>query len=327
MGWYARAVQNWRTLGDPRGLAASLQGSTFGGHNLHTLTVAAPLPTDEVRAAGEESLTLTREIGWRAGEAFVLWSYHGMALGAAGDYAMALPGARQSLDIAREIEHQQWITGAHFTLGVLHAELCDWATARQELTSALDLAQELESLYWIRSAAGWLVSVLTQNGELDAATAVLDAHLDQSTKIDSIAIRILWAAMADLALARGDAERALQTADRLVETAPGSARSPIPRLELLRGQALTALGRYGEGEQALDDALDAATWAGARPLLWRIHAARARLDAAQGKTEVADQALEAAQSVVAELAASVPDDALRAIFLERALAGVTLPSG
>ena len=80
---------------------------------------------DDVRLSGEESLSLSREIGWRVGESFALWGYSGMTLGVAGNYAVALSAAREALKIASEMDHRQWITAARCILGNLYADLGD----------------------------------------------------------------------------------------------------------------------------------------------------------------------------------------------------------
>jgi ATP/maltotriose-dependent transcriptional regulator MalT len=241
-----------------------------------------------------------------------------MVLGGAGEYVTALSSTRQALAIAHDIDHAQWIVAARFVLASLFADLGDFASAGEELRGALSLAQEIASPLWVRGAAGTLVSALAGGGWHDEAADVLDQHLSDDIPMKTLSGRILWASAADLALATGDANRALQLADRLIQTLPGTASRPIPRLELLRGEALTALGHYAEAEQALQAADTAAVWSGARPLRWRILAAQGRLAEEQGRAGEANQAVAAAQSVIAELASAVPDEALRAHFLEYA---------
>jgi tetratricopeptide (TPR) repeat protein len=264
-------------------------------------------------------LAITREIGWRGGEAFALWTYGGVILGAAGEHTTALPSARQSLAIARDIDHAQWTVAAHFTLGSIIADLGDLPAAKEDLRDALSLAQEIASPFWVRMSAGALVSALAGAGRHDEAAAVLDDHLSDDMPMTTLASRNLWASAADLALVAGDAHQALQLADRLIETLPGTASRPVPRLELLRGQALTALGRHAEADQALQAAFEAAEWSSARPLQWRILAAQVRLSQEQGNPTAAERAHAAAQALVAELAAAVPDDELRAVFRAYAL--------
>ena len=317
-GWYARAVPLWRQIGDRQGLVASLAGYAVLAHSFHGDTVPAALSPAEVRALGEESLILSREIGWRAGESIALWGYRGNVLGAWGDYSTALPGTREGLEIAGDIDHPQWITGARYVLALLYADLGDFSAASDELRGSLGLALEIDSPYWIRCCAGRLVSTLAAGRNLPEAAAVLDAYWQNAIPMDTLAGRNVWAGAADLALVTDDPNRALEIADRLVQAAGNGANRAIPRLELLRGQALTVLGRPAEADQALQVASDAAVWCGARPLLWRILAVRGRLAEAQGRAEVAKQAVAAAQSLIAELASALPDEALRAHFLKYA---------
>jgi hypothetical protein len=164
-----------------------------------------------------------------------------------------------------------------------------------------------------------LVSTLAGGGWHHEAAVVLDDHLSDDMPMTTLGGRILWAAAADLALATGDPHQALQIADRLIQALPATASRPIPRLELLRGRALTAVGRHADAEQPLQAAREAAVWSDARPLLWRILAAQGRLAQARGNMIDAERAFATAQNVVAELAAAVPDDQLRTIFRAHAL--------
>jgi ATP/maltotriose-dependent transcriptional regulator MalT len=239
-----------------------------------------------------------------------------MTLGPCGEYDIALPGTRLALQIAREIDHQQWVTGTRCILGNIFADLGDFASARTEFETALALARQIDSLYWIRSAAGWLASTLVRTGEIDAAAAVLANDLSDATPRDATAGRQLWCAAAELALAQGYPSRALDIAMRLEASAPGMDRRPAARLEKLRGDALTALGRYDEASAALSVAGEEAAWSGARPLLWRIETARGRLHQAQDQHDEAAIAFDAARAIVADLAASVPEDTLRETFLD-----------
>jgi tetratricopeptide (TPR) repeat protein len=297
---------------------ASLAGYAVLAHSFHGDTVPAALSPAEVRALGEESLALSREIGWRAGESIALWGYRGNVLGAWGDYSTALPGTREGLEIAGDIDHPQWITGARYVLALLYADLGDFSAASDELRGSLGLALEIDSPYWIRCCAGRLVSTLAAGRNLPEAAAVLDAYWQNAIPMDTLAGRNVWAGAADLALVTDDPNRALEIADRLVQAAGNGANRAIPRLELLRGQALTVLGRPREADQALQVASEGAVWCGARPLLWRILAVRGRLAEAQGRAEEAKQAVAAAQSLIAELASALPDEALRAHFLKYA---------
>ena len=109
---YERAVRLWRALGDQRGLAAALLGLSWQSLMFHTYTVPVVRPVEEICEIGMQSIALCQEIDWRVGECWCKWGFLGMMLGAAGEYELALPGTRQALQIAEEIEHRQWMAAA-----------------------------------------------------------------------------------------------------------------------------------------------------------------------------------------------------------------------
>jgi DNA-binding NarL/FixJ family response regulator len=94
----------------------------------------------------------------------------------------------------------------------------------------------------------------------------------------------------------------------------------ISRLWKLRGEALVALYREAEAETVLQAAQAAAHAQGLRPWLWRIHLDLGKLYAAQRRSEEAEYAFLTTQEIVEELAANVPDGALRENFLSRVTA-------
>jgi DNA-binding NarL/FixJ family response regulator len=86
----------------------------------------------------------------------------------------------------------------------------------------------------------------------------------------------------------------------------------------LCGKALAELGRHEQASAALMVARDEAAWSGARPLLWRVESARARLAQGRGEGKEAAQARASARAIIEALAARVPDVALRATLLAAA---------
>jgi len=210
-------------------------------------------------------------------------------------------------------------------LGNLYADLGDLAAARFELETAMESARQINSPYWTRSATGWLTSILVRGNELDAAVSFLGQELEAETPMNMLAGRLLWRAAAEVALGQNEPARALEIVERLVATTPGGTRRPIARLELLRGEALAALGRHEQASAALTVARDEATWSGARPLLWRVEAARGRLAQGRGEGSQAAQARAHARAIINALAARVPDEALRATLLTAADREAPLP--
>jgi predicted ATPase/DNA-binding CsgD family transcriptional regulator len=315
MRWNARAAEHWRGMGDPRGLAASLAGCVLSAYTYHSSTVASALRIEDVRVFGEESLALSREIGWRAGESHALWGYCGMTLGAAGLYSVALPATKDALKIASEIEHRQWMTAARCILGNLYGDLGSREVARVELEAALEMAREIGSPFWVRSAAAWLASALIEGDTFADAAALLREELGDETPFDTIAGRLLWCAAVELALAQGDSTRALELIDRLVAAAPGNRTRPIARLEFLRGRAWHALGRHREAATALVTAREGAVWSGARPLLWRIEISHGQVLQAQRMPDEAHRAFASATALLEELAREAAGHVTRETFL------------
>lgn len=319
--YYQQAVALFRELDDRQGLASSLAVLAERGDAYFFETVPSPSAsfTEPVEDA-ELGLRLAREIGWRSGEAYAL-GVLGFCLGAQGAYGRALGCARESLAVAEEIVHREWMASAHCGLGALHRDLLALPEARQHFEQALALAHAMDSPFWIRCAAGFLASTCVAGGDLARAEAVLNAVVDPGTPARTAAQRLCWCARAELALARAEPGLALEIADRLIASAPNRSHDQvIPRLWQLRGEALAGLRRVDEAERQLRAAAQAAATARRRSLLWKIQLTLGRLYLAERRRDDAAAELSAARSLVAELAADVPDEALRANFLQHATA-------
>jgi DNA-binding NarL/FixJ family response regulator len=129
-------------------------------------------------------------------------------------------------------------------------------------------------------------------------------------------------------LGDGDPLKALGIVDaRLASEQAASAVSPlgVPRLLLVRAESLTALGRYEDAHDTLEEARRAATAQGARPMLWRTEAAFGNLHRAQRQRLEARKAFDNARTIADELATQIADDQLRGRFLN-GLASL-VPSG
>ena len=113
---YGRAIELLRAVGNRSVLCSCLTmrascACPWSGDT--TCTVNWSLAECERDLA--EALQLAREIEWAAGEAFAeiyLWR----DLASFGQLGSALAHAQQGLRLATEIDHQQWVAGAHDTL-------------------------------------------------------------------------------------------------------------------------------------------------------------------------------------------------------------------
>ncbi|MFL5617831.1 MAG: helix-turn-helix transcriptional regulator [Gemmatimonadaceae bacterium] len=325
---FDRSVALFGAVDDRRGLANALGLLALASGSFH---VAATTPfmsaavADELRAP--QSLRLAREIGWRAGESFLRYTI-GDALGWRGEYDRALPMAREALEIAQQLGHLQWIAAARRLLGEMMLDLLAPELAREQLEAAHEIAQRLGSRVWMRWTAARLAVARIRLGDPTAAAELLDdaARLGATrmrSPADSPSLtlgeRHLWLARAELTLAEGRATDALAIVDaRLAaeHAADPTNRLGVPRLTLLRVGALVALERFDEAAVALEQARDEATRQGAHPILWRVDAAEGHLHRTHRQRLEARRSFDRALAVARELAAAVPDEALRARFEE-----------
>jgi ATP/maltotriose-dependent transcriptional regulator MalT len=158
-------------------------------------------------------------------------------------------------------------------------------------------------------------------GDLVRAESILNAETSANTPTQTVGQRMVWCARAELALARGDAELALEITDQLIASAANvSAQHGIARLSKLRGEALAALHHEAEAETELRTAQEIATVQGARPLLWRTCVTLGNLYRVQSRREEAESAFSTAGMIIEELAASIPDGYLQEDFLRQATA-------
>jgi DNA-binding CsgD family transcriptional regulator/Tfp pilus assembly protein PilF len=318
---YQQAVALFQELDDRQGLASSLATLMLlgegGGYQTETLVPAITNFADSLHY-GEMALQTARDIGQHSSEAYALFAL-AHYLGPRGEYARALEVAQASLALSEQIEHRQWLTAAHMQVGVLYLDLLALSEARASLEQALALAHEVGSWNWMRKVTGFLATVYLLQQDHKSAEAVLTDALEPDAPMQTIGQRLVWAARADLALARGDPVQALDITERLIASASNlSDEYVIPRLWKLRGEALAMLDRTTEAETMLRAAEFAARSRRLRPLLWRICVVLEKLYRAQGRKEEAEQALATVRTQIEELAAKVPDEHLRTHFLSQA---------
>jgi tetratricopeptide (TPR) repeat protein len=137
--------------------------------------------------------------------------------------------------------------------------------------------------------------------------------------MDTLGKRYCWVRRAELALAQDDPALALEITERLIASAPGmSAGRVITYLWKLKGEALAVMGSTDEAESSLRAAIENAQATEERFLLWRVHASLAPLYRTMGHQEAAEKEFSRARALIEELAATVPDEALKSSFLKGA---------
>jgi DNA-binding CsgD family transcriptional regulator len=321
---YERAALLFRDLDDRQALASTLATMLIpgGAYIFETAPLPPAVPAAQSRREADEALALAREIGWRAGEAYANLN-RALYFSAYGNYDLAIASLDDGLAIANEISHGEWMTAGEWGSGVLFADLLAPSRAHAHFVRAHELGRATGSLHWLHITGGALIESNVAIGELDEA-----ARIASSFAVDlpmrTLGQRRVWVGRAKLALAADDAPAALAIVDRLDPRAAESATFTIPLLSLLRGDCLIALDRDGETEFPVRETLRIAAERELLPLAWRCHAALARLLARRGERSAAGIEARAAREIVTRLAASLPDAALSAVFVERATA--LLPS-
>ena len=327
-GYIRQAIRLQRDLHDREGLASSLTTLSICGPSYSTDTAhPARMDPAEAMQLGDESIRLAQEIGTRSGYAYGLIS-SGSVLGALGRYGPALERVQQGLAIAQEIEHRQWRCFAQRTLGILYRDLLDYPTARRHLEESVALAKESGSLFHLRQGAGYLALLLIGDGEIDQAESLLGSVLTPQLSPRPLAQRRVWVAQAELALAQGEPQQAIQIVDRLLATtagAEGETGGVVPYLARLRGEGLMALRRWEEAEVTFRVGLAAAQAQATPRLIWPLHLALGKLCRAQRRHAEAGQAFAAARTVIDQIAVSLSDPALRENFLGQAAALIPEP--
>jgi DNA-binding CsgD family transcriptional regulator/tetratricopeptide (TPR) repeat protein len=317
--YYEQAVTLFRQLDDRLGLTSSLASLALrGALSITNTMVSAATTLAELLPDVEMALKIAREIGQRSGEAYALYQL-GLCLSAQGEYRRALDALQQSLLIAEELEHRQWMVAAHWATGALYLDLLSPLMAQHHLKQALRISHEIGSRHWINTTTGSLASACILQGELEQAESFLNAEFSDDAPVQTLGQRMAWCARAELALARGDPDLALQITGRLSTSAANiSAQRGIPRLAKLRGEALVALHQATEAETALRSAQEMTTVQGARPWLWRICVTLGTLYQTQSREAEAEQAFSTARTAIEELAANIPDEHVQEHFLREA---------
>jgi tetratricopeptide (TPR) repeat protein len=314
--YYDQAVTGYRVLDDRRGLVSSLASmSMCGGHQNIATSVPAGHPSQYLPGA-EEAIHVAREIGWRAGEAYALWM-SACCVAPMGEYGRAFAWTNTALEVAEEIQHKAWIAGAHCTLGVLHLDLLEPHRASEHFELALESGRELRSSHWMGTSSGLLASAFVLGRRLQEAEAILSAALAPNLPKQTIGQRWMWYALGELLIAKGEYADALAIVNQLVACAPNaSTEGLIPRLSLLKGQALAALGRLDESIEVFEAARRQADVQGALSDVWRILVGLGNAHAAEGRDAVALASFRSAARIIEQLASTVPDETMRNVFVE-----------
>lgn len=312
------AIALYRELGDRQGLSSTL--ATFvcsgGGAIFDSVGMPVLLASEDAVSSGLEAIAIAREIDWRSGEAYalaVLALHHAYR----GQLDLALERASASYAIASEIGHREWTICACLALAEAELQRLQPVAARAWLEEGYEIARTANVPHFLYLNGGFLASCCAGLGDSARAEEIINAlRIDPS--LSTIGQRAVHLARGDLALARSDATAAVSIADQLIALSPDPTEmDAIPRVALLRGQAMTALGHFDDAALSLQAALDGATRRGIRPLVWRIQLGFAHLHRSMGAPDRADQAIATARQLVVEISQTIADYEAREAFVGR----------
>ena len=237
---------------------------------------------------------------------------------------IAFEAMHQGLQIAVAIGHSQWTVAHNLSLGITFCDLLAPEQVEPHCQYALTLAREIGSSTWLTLATGIRTRAFILMDQLEQAYSCLVSIGADELPMDTVSRRYWWSCQAELAFARGDGEAALEIVDRIIASVedmmPGSRNSFIWRL---RAKALSAVERPEEAESTLLEAQDHAQRIGELSQLWRIQADLGQLYGDMKRDTEAEEAYSAARNLIEELAATIPDEALRDNFFQRATESVT----
>lgn len=287
--------------------------------------VTMPLTVEACEHDAAEALRLAREMQWPAGEAMVQF-IAGFVFASFGQISRGLMYLQQALLLATEIEHQQWMAGAHCYLSNIYVLVLEPTLALQHAEAALSLARQLGSAWWIGNSITCQVLAYLLKGEFVHAEEVLVAAMPLEQRPGSLSERRMAWAWAQLVLAQGQSDAALQMVEQLLESARTAigvtSAQPIPWLLKLKGEALFALKRTDEALQVLEEAKRGALERQEAPVIWQIHRALGEVYQSLRREEEAQLAFAAAREGITSLMQAIDDQHLREHFLQYALASL-----
>ena len=311
-----------------RALAIGRAGHETGrqGLALHTLALrrswqgeyqqSLKLANEAVEIAREHRLVVPLIRG--------LWN-RGVAWTDLGDYDRALAALNEGLALAEKVGDEALVPRIRNTLGWLRIDCGDFASGIElsersyeetNLSSRAGHGTGAERRAFIRINEGdaWMAQ-----GDFGSAARALEEalhtvqHPPPSRWMTWRYSAHCYASLGQLALLRGDPERARRLADQSLETAvPTHSRKYESWAWRIKGESATLRRAWAEAEDALGRARALAETIGQPRQTWMSHLALGRLDAAQGRQEDALAAYRAAWSIIAGLRERTQDAALRA---------------
>lgn len=318
--FYGRTIELFRSLDDRQSLCSilAMRALDSAPETLET-TYSALLTREECVRDAEEALLLARQTNSSAEQAFVEM-VNSYVLSSFGAFGPALAHAQEALRIATAIEHQEWIVGTNGAQGLLYLLLLEPDRAVACLEAALAGAQAMGSAIQLKVLTSYMALAYIHRRDFPRAEAVLKTVIPRELLPGNFFERQVARVWGELALAQGEAARALSIAEHLLVSAPGDRRpQPIPHLLALKGEALFVLKRLEEAAEAFEEAKLGAEQRQAPSILWRIHRSLGQVYHLLKREDQAQREFSAARHLIQELATTIDETSLRERFFHTAL--------
>ena len=252
----------------------------------------------------EQALQLARQHGLMFPLFWSLWQ-NALTLGGKGAYDGAVAMLEEGLVVCEKAGEEIMRHRILNTLGWIHLECGDLDGAVDLNRRGAEAAHKRGDPETIANPELNLGDAFMAKGDLALATEFLDgvhALVRDPTTSEWQKWRYsmhLFASLGELALARGERDRAQRFNDECLEIATRTnARRYLVKGWRLRGQIALARGHPEEAEESLRKALAIALAIGNPPQLWKTHAAFGQLHAARNDREAARREYQAARAVI-----------------------------
>lgn len=266
-----------------------------------------------------EALAISRRIGERTTRPWLL-AVLADVMRRRGQLGEAYALGHEALDLAREIEHGEWLAMSHMTLGFVNLALFRHPQAEEHAAQGYELAAK-SGAFWSKIQGRFLQGVVAlYAGDIDGAVTLLEGALAQVEAIDGGVLRLLGAPWLVTAYAaQGQVAHARELIDSCLAD---QTLAEMPELHLTaryaKGHVLTAAGDPTGAEAELQKALALAQQTGNTFFQIEIHGALARLYRDQGQAGDARAHFERVLQVGREVAANIEDPAMREAYLAAA---------
>lgn len=309
-----------RWLSESLNVSDRIGNRSLSGENRYMLAIARQALGEyaEAQAEVQRSVAELAEIGDVWNSAFALSCAANIAT-TLGQFGKALEYATRGLGLARQIGAGRAAVLNLWILSIVHAEVEDPHDARKAAQEAVELARTgefgafltfvLSSLALHEAALGRTDEAQVHIEEARRSIGVGQSRAEYAHDVAHTEARVL--------LARGKPAKALEAAKVLLaEVAASEGRHWRTPAMLLLADATFALHDQAAAVPVYEAVVEDAQGLGRTPVLWRALAGLGEAQRALGLAEESAASARRARESIDRLAATVPDERLRATFLQ-----------